>query len=294
MNLEKYLEANKNLIDSSLDEFLPGAQETPAVIHDAMRYSVFAGGKRLRPILVLASAQAVGGDPNKVLPAACALEMVHTYSLIHDDLPSMDNDDYRRGKLTSHKVYGEAMAILAGDALLTLAFEVLVDHTKGIDPLKVNLAVVELARAAGSMGMVGGQVADILSEGKRITGKDLEYIHRHKTAALFGAALRMGAILSHAEQWEIDSLSNYALHLGLAFQIVDDVLDVTGEAHRLGKEPGGDIKNMKATYPSLYSIEESRARVSEEIEQALGSISSLGPEADPLRKIVNYVGTRDY
>jgi len=293
LNIKEYLAIKKELIDEALDKYLPDKQEMPGIIHEAMRYSVFAGGKRLRPILVLASAEAVGGDPQKLLPAACALEMIHTYSLIHDDLPAMDDDDYRRGKLTSHKVFGEAVAILAGDALLTHAFGVLAECADSIDPGKVCRVIAEVSRAAGSLGMVGGQVVDILSEGKQVSKETVDYIHRHKTAALFRAALRMGAILSGAEQSQLNSLTAYAEHLGLAFQIMDDILDVTGDTNKLGKRTGSDAKKKKATFPSLYGLEKARGIALEESRRAVESVKDLGPAADPLREIARYLVLRD-
>ncbi|NLO89659.1 MAG: polyprenyl synthetase family protein [Clostridia bacterium] len=293
MDVKEYLKAKKEIVEKALDLYLPGEDAEPKIIHEAMRYSVFAGGKRIRPILVIASAEAVGGNEETVLPAACALEMIHTYSLIHDDLPAMDNDDYRRGKPTNHKVFGEAMAILAGDALLTHAFGVITRCSGKVDDSSIMMVLRELSEAAGSMGMVGGQVMDILSEGKEINGEELQFIHRHKTGCLFRASIRTGAILSGANHEKLAALTAYAEHLGLAFQIIDDILDVTGNEKKLGKKTGSDIKKQKATYPALYGLEKSRELAKKEIESAVESLKGLGAAADPLRGIALYLGKRD-
>lgn len=293
MNIQEYLQKRKALIDSSLAEYLPSVEEIPGTIHQAMHYSVFAGGKRLRPILVMASAEAVGGDGIKVLPAACALEMIHTYSLIHDDLPAMDDDDFRRGKPTNHKVFGEAMAILAGDALLTHAFGLLSSCSGVFAPEKVNLVISEVAEAAGTLGMVGGQVLDIQSEGCEISGDDLYNIYIRKTAALFVAALRCGAILSNCNERQLEVLTAYGRHLGLAFQITDDILDITGNTAVLGKNVGSDVRKKKATFPQIYGLERSKKIAREESLRAVEIIEELGRDAEPLQYIVRFLASRD-
>ncbi|MBI3030899.1 MAG: polyprenyl synthetase family protein [Candidatus Rokubacteria bacterium] len=250
-----------------------------------MRYSVFAGGKRLRPILVIAGAEAVGGKMERVLPAACALELIHTYSLIHDDLPAMDDDDYRRGRLTNHKVYGEAIAILAGDALLTLAFGLLAEHA--------SLDVVrEVAAAAGTFGMIGGQVVDIQSEGKSVDAETLEYIHRHKTAALIRASLVSGAMLSAASAPALTAIREAGTHLGLAFQIVDDILDVEGSLEELGKTAGSDRRKKKVTYPEQFGLEASRLKAKSLIEDAKAALQPLGDCAEPIRALADFIFQR--
>lgn len=294
MDINHYLAEKKALIDMALDRFLPSEKEKPTTIHRAMRYSVFAGGKRLRPVLVLASAEAVGGDTSLVMPAACAMEMIHTYSLIHDDLPAMDDDDYRRGRLTSHKVFGDAMAILTGDALLTHAFYVLSLCEKTISAHRVNLVVGEIAAAAGTMGMVGGQVADLESQGKEIAPEDLEYIHRNKTGALFTASLRSGAILAGADQQQLEALTAFGQHLGLAFQITDDILDVTGDSSKLGKSTGSDLRKEKATFPGLYGLEQSVKMAKEQSKRAVTIAETLGSRAEPLALLVQYLVSRDH
>ena len=292
MNLTHYLQERKALIDAALDKFLPSQEDIPATIHQAMRYSVFAGGKRLRPILVMAAAEAVGGASANVLPAACALEMIHTYSLIHDDLPAMDDDDFRRGKPTNHKVFGEAMAVLAGDALLTHAFFVLSRLSGSAPADKINLVMEEMAKASGTFGMVGGQVADLQSEGKEVSREELHYIHSHKTAALFIASVRSGGILSNASDRQLEILTAYARHLGLAFQIIDDILDITGDTITLGKTIGSDMRKKKATFPVLYGLEQSRIMAQEESERAVEIVEELGSGAQPLQYIVRYLVSR--
>ncbi len=283
------------LIDETLDKYLPQKHEIPATIHEAMRYSVFAGGKRLRPVLFLASAEAVGSDCESLLPAACALELIHTYSLIHDDLPAMDNDDYRRGKPTSHKVFGEAMAILAGDALLTLAFGLIAEcgSTGNISPRVIVEVTKEIASAAGSKGMIGGQVVDIESENRSIDGSTLEYIHSHKTGALFRASVRCGAIMGGGSAGEINDLTEYAENLGLAFQITDDILDVVGDSEKLGKTVGSDERKKKCTYPAVYGLQESARLAEEAVKKALRALRRFGKEADILRYIANYLLFRE-
>lgn len=289
------LQARANIIDRELDKYLPGPDEQPPVIHQAMRYSIFAGGKRLRPLLVAAAAEAVGGTAEKVIPTACAIEMIHTYSLIHDDLPAMDNDDYRRGRLTSHKVFGEAVAVLAGDALLTGAFELIARNgdIEGIPSRAVTRVIREVAMAAGSQGMIGGQVVDMENENKAADTATLKYIHAHKTAALFRAALRAGAILAGADNRQLAALTNYADQMGLAFQITDDILDVEGNQFITGKPVGSDEKRGKSTYPALYGLEESKKLACEAVNLAVEELHIFGAEADILRDIAKYLLLRD-
>lgn len=293
MDLREYLEAKKTVIDEALDFFLPAQDQKPETIHKAMRYSVFAGGKRLRPILVMASAEAVGGESAGVVPAACALEMIHTYSLIHDDLPAMDDDAYRRGMPTNHKVFGEAIAILAGDALLTHAFKVLTYCSNDFPGERVLQVIAEISAAAGTQGMVGGQVVDIESEGKDISKETLDYLHRNKTAALFTASVRSGALLAGASCFELESLTSFASHLGLAFQITDDILDITGDTAKLGKTVGSDIRKKKATFPALYGLERSKQMAQQESRRAVEIAEALGSRALPLKHIVEYLVARD-
>ncbi len=291
MTLDEYLAARRVLVDAELQRRLPAGEETPATIHSAMRYSVFAGGKRIRPILCIAAAE-VSGTAEGVEAAACALELVHTYSLIHDDLPALDNDDYRRGRLTCHKVYGEAMAILAGDALLTLAFQTLAE-LEAI-PAEGRLRMVEeLSRAAGTVdGMIGGQVADLEAEGRPADEKRLLYIHRSKTAALIRASVRIGALHAAASPAQFDALSCYGEHIGMAFQIVDDILDVVGTSGELGKTAGKDAARKKATFPALYGLEASREHAATHLAEALKAIDSFGESALPLRQIAERIVLR--
>jgi geranylgeranyl diphosphate synthase type II len=287
MNLREY----QQLVDSELDRLVPAETAAPATIHRAMRYSLFAGGKRIRPILCLEAARAVSGSFCAALPAACALEMVHTYSLIHDDLPALDNDDYRRGKLTNHKVFGDAMAILAGDALLTLAFQVLAD----IDTLPVRKVrlIAELAAAAGTLGgMIGGQVADLEGEGQPPEAALLETIHRAKTGALLRASLRLGAIVAGAAESEYDALSCYGEHIGLAFQIVDDILDVEESSAALGKTAGKDIAQQKATYPAVFGLERSHQIARELAAKGIAELETYGERANRLRTIAEFLVLR--
>ena len=289
-DLQAYLAERRALVDAALERALPSEHTPPPTIHRAMRYSVMAGGKRLRPILVIAGAEAVGGTAAMVLPTACALEMIHTYSLIHDDLPAMDDDDYRRGRLTSHKVFGDAVAILAGDALLTLAFRLVADNAGLVrDPRVIREAVAEIADAAGTLGMVGGQVVDIESEGKAIAAETLEYIHRHKTAALIRASLRVGALLAGGDAKAVAVAGEAGGELGLAFQIVDDILDVEGSLEELGKTAGSDARKQKATYPAVHGLEASRRQARMLIERAKERLSLFGARSAPLCALADYV-----
>jgi len=274
-----------------LRRWIPAEDEFPPQVHRTMRYSVFAGGKRLRPILALAAAEAVGGTARDVLPLACALELIHTYSLIHDDLPAMDNDDLRRGKPTSHKVFGEAMAILAGDGLLTEAFHLLTraDLMKNISPLRRLQAICRIARAAGSLGMIGGQAMDIATQGRKIKPPLLEYIHTHKTGALIAASVGAGAIAGGASLRQWKALEGYGERLGWSFQIVDDLLDERGEMKQLGKAVRKDRAKGKATYPGILGIAESQRKAEELVQEALSFLRPFNGRAHPLRAIANFI-----
>jgi len=287
-DLDAYMAERARAVDQALDRFLPTEALPPESLHKAMRYSVFAGGKRLRPVLVAAGAEAVGGHAEAVMPAACAVEMIHTYSLIHDDLPAMDNDDFRRGVPTNHKVFGEAIAILAGDALLTLAFRLLADSA-GVDAQRLREVVAEVADAAGSAGMVGGQVADIECEGKPADAATVDYIHSHKTAALIRASIRSGAILAGATPSELQALRAAGEALGLAFQIMDDILDITATSEELGKTAGKDQAQQKATYPAVHGLEVSRRRARALVADAHAALEPFGPRALPLRALGTFI-----
>jgi geranylgeranyl diphosphate synthase type II len=302
--LERYLEERRVLVDEALERYLPGAGDPPKEIHEAVRYSVFAGGKRLRPILVLAAAEAAGGQVEQALGAAAAIELIHTYSLIHDDLPAMDDDDFRRGRPTCHKVYGEAMAILAGDALLTQAF-ILLSLAPAADqgePLgaaymqttaEARLKVIqEIAQAAGSKGMVGGQVVDILHEDREVDLPTLQYLHTHKTGALIRGCLRVGGILASAGPEQLEALTRYGERIGLAFQIVDDILDLEGSLEALGKPAGSDLRKKKATFPALLGIEESRRWAHRLVSEAKQSLVIFGGRGEALGAIADFVVTR--
>lgn len=295
MDLKLYLKEMQQVVDGALERYLPRADELPAIIHQSMRYSMFAGGKRVRPILVLSSCNAVGGLLEKALPAACALEMIHTYSLIHDDLPAMDNDDFRRGNPTNHKVYGEATAILAGDGLLTEAFILLsgAEASRDLDPAIVRLVLHEIAVAAGSRGMIGGQVVDMESEGKKeIDLATVQYIHTHKTGALIRASVRSGALIGGATCEELDALTRYGEAIGLAFQIADDILDIEGTTEEIGKDAGSDQERGKATYPAVMGLAEAKRRAIELVDVALNSLALFDGKADPLREIAAYIVKR--
>jgi geranylgeranyl diphosphate synthase, type II len=293
MDLKAYIRDKREAVDSFFQSYF-NKQTRPSVLRDAMVYSLFAGGKRIRPILALASYEACGGTASAIVPYASTLELIHTYSLIHDDLPAMDNDDLRRGKPTNHKVYGEAVAILAGDALLTEAFSILSDPTLSSSVSETNLlrALREIALASGLNGMVAGQVQDILSEKFEPDLDTLEFIHGHKTAALIRASVVMGPILCGCGNDLLKSLSEYGSNIGLAFQIIDDILDINGETEELGKPVGSDLKANKMTYPSLYGIEKSRVIAKDLISAALDSLNSFSDRADPLREIATYLLNR--
>jgi geranylgeranyl diphosphate synthase type II len=296
MNLGDYLAQQQELVDAHLDRLTPPETQAPSTIHRAMRYSLFAGGKRIRPILCLEAARASGVEPGDAhFTAACALEFIHTYSLIHDDLPALDNDDYRRGKLTCHKVFGDAMAILAGDSLLTLAFEVLAsDGTMpGVPADRKTRMIAELASAAGTVGgMIAGQVADLEGEGQLPTAPLLESIHRAKTGALLRASLRLGAICAGAADPEYHALSCYGGHIGLAFQIVDDILDVEESSEALGKTAGKDAQQRKITFPAVYGVAESRRMAAMECRRAHETLAPFGPRAERLHELADLIVQR--
>lgn len=294
--LQIYLGHQLALVEEALDRFMPSSTIRPDRLHESMRYSVLGGGKRIRPVLMLAACEAVGGDVRHALPAACAVEMIHAYSLIHDDLPAMDNDDLRRGRPTNHKVYGEATAILAGDGLLTEAF-VLLSRSDVLQGVSADdrLAIINLlATHAGTRGMVGGQMVDMEVEGTSIDLPILEYIHTHKTGALIKAAVEIGGIIGGAAPEQRDALQRYAAAAGLAFQIADDILDVTAVTAELGKRTGSDQQRGKATYPALLGLAESRERARELNEVAITALQIFGQEAQPLRAIARYIIERSY
>ena len=293
VELQSYLVAREQEVDRTLDRFLPKASTRPATIHKAMRYSLFAGGKRLRPILCLAAAEACGGRFKAALSLACAIECIHTYSLIHDDLPSMDNDDFRRGRPTCHKVFGEGIAVLAGDALLTIAFEIAADvDTSPRYDLRDILR--EISVAAGSRKLIAGQVADLEAEGRRINRAQLRYIHENKTAALLTTSVRLGAISANATPRQLSAMSDFGRALGLAFQIIDDILDVTQTTEKLGKSAGKDAAAKKATYPAVLGLEKSRAEAGRLTRQAHAALKPLGKRAETLRALANYLLEREY
>ncbi len=292
-DLDGYLKDRRALVDAALERLLPGEDAPPPTVHRAMRYSVLAGGKRLRPILVIAGAEAVGAPAAAVMPTACALEVIHTYSLIHDDLPAMDDDDYRRGRLTNHKVFGDAVAILAGDALLTLAFKLVAENAALVTDARVVCDVVAaIAEASGTNGMVGGQVVDIESEGKAVTAETLEYIHRNKTAALLRASLWAGVRLGGGDAAALAAINAAGQSLGLAFQIVDDILDVEGSLEALGKSAGSDARKQKATYPALHCLEASRREARRLIDEAKSRLTVFGDRATPIRALADFIVER--
>jgi geranylgeranyl diphosphate synthase type II len=292
MDIDRYLLETKLAVDEYLEGLLPPETEPPPTIHKAMRYSIFAGGKRVRPILVMASGQSLGGSSKTLLYLGACIEMMHTYSLIHDDLPALDNDDLRRGRATCHKVFGDAMAILAGDALLTRCFQLLAD-LPGCNEATRLAVIREIAGATGTVdGMIGGQVVDLESEGVAVNPSLLDYIHKSKTGALLTACTRCGAMASGATPDQLRSLTEYGRHTGLAFQIVDDILDITASSERLGKTAGKDQKVKKATFPALYGIEASREKAATLITAAMESIKNFDSRAEPLRGLANYILSR--
>ncbi|EEF31206.1 geranylgeranyl pyrophosphate synthase 7, chloroplastic [Ricinus communis] len=288
---EEYMATKAKHVNKALDEAIP--LQNPVKIHDAMRYSLLAGGKRVRPVLCIAACELVGGDEATAMPAACAMEMIHTMSLIHDDLPCMDNDDLRRGKPTNHKMFGEETAILAGDALLSFSFEHVARSTKNVSPDRVVRAIAELGSAVGSEGLVAGQIVDIDSEGKDVSVSDLEYIHIHKTAKLLEASVVCGAILGGADDESVERVRKYARCIGLLFQVVDDILDVTKSSEELGKTAGKDLITDKATYPKLMGIDEARKLAAKLVDQANQELAYFdSAKAAPLYHFANYIASR--
>lgn len=293
-DLKVYLRDRKQLVEAALDASLEVVY--PETIYESMRYSLLAGGKRLRPILCLATCELLDGTTAMAMPTACALEMIHTMSLIHDDLPSMDNDDYRRGQLTNHKVYGEDVAILAGDGLLTYAFEHVATQTRNVPPERILKVVAALGRAVGGAGLVGGQVVDLASEGDPdVTLETLNFIHTHKTGALLKVSVTSGAVLAGANDDQEETLAKYADKIGLAFQIVDDVLDITATSEELGKSAGKDVQAQKATYPSFWGIEESRQQAKQLVKEAKAEVSKcFGQKAQPLLALADFIVARTH
>jgi len=292
MDPEKYLTELKCAVDESLDRLLPAENEEPPTMHRAMRYSVFAGGKRVRPILIVAAGETLGGARDTLLHLGAAVEMMHTYSLIHDDLPALDNDDLRRGRPTCHKVFGDAIAILAGDALMTRSYQVLSELPNVPDATRLAI-LKEIAYATGTVeGMIGGQVVDLESEGKPISASVLEYIHRSKTGALLTACTRCAALAAGANAAQLNALTEFGRKIGLAFQVIDDILDLTTSSDKLGKTAGKDQKVKKATYPALYGIEASRCKAQELIHDAVEAVRDLGSRAEPLRELAQFVCSR--
>jgi len=294
VNIKTYLASRQKLIERALDRYLPKANTKPATLHRAMRYSLFAGGKRLRPILCLAAAEACRGNVSNVLPLACALECIHTYSLVHDDLPSMDNDDFRRGRPTCHKVFGDGIAVLAGDALLTIAFEI-VSRTKPAPRYDISVLLREIAVAAGSQRLIAGQVADLEGEGKNVKRDQLQFIHENKTAAILKSSVRLGAMSANADARKLSAITRFGQRLGLAFQIIDDILDVTQTSEILGKSAGKDVAAKKATYPAVIGLEKSRAEARQLTRQAHSALSVFSShDAEPLHALANYLLEREY
>jgi geranylgeranyl diphosphate synthase type II len=292
MDLRSYLNDRASLVDEALELYLPPAGELPGIIHEAMRYSAVDGGKRIRPVLALAASEAVGGSIEAAMPAGCAIELIHAFSLIHDDLPCMDDDDLRRGKPTSHKVYGEAIALLAGDALLSQAFEIIASTPKV--PAERLLEVSRLiARATGTRGMIGGQVLDMQAEGRDVELSDVEAIHTRKTGALLEVSVVVGGILGGGSKEQIEGLSRYGRDIGLAFQVADDILDLTGDAEKIGKPTGSDLRQKKATYPSVIGIEKSRELGEGAIADAIGALAGFGEQAEPLIALAEFIMRRD-
>lgn len=290
-DLQEYFSEKRKQIEAALDRFLPQEDQYPQILFRAMRYSVLDGGKRIRPVLVLAACEAVGGDSEKALPTACAVEFIHSFSLIHDDLPALDNDDFRRGKPTNHKVFGEAMAILAGDALLALAFET-ITKTEGVPANTILDVTRRIAAAAGTGGMVVGQVVDMESEGRKIELETLEFMHSHKTGALIEACIVCGGLLGGATSEQLAALSLYGRKIGLAFQIVDDILDLEGEQEKLGKTVGSDLRKQKSTFPAILGLEKSKEKALQVTQEALKALESFDMRAEPLRAIARFIVER--
>jgi geranylgeranyl diphosphate synthase type II len=291
-DLDEFLSGRTAAVNEALDRFLPSAATRPATIHKAMRYSLFAGGKRMRPALCLAAAAACGGRETEAMPLACAVECIHTYSLIHDDLPAMDNDDYRRGKLTNHKVFGEGIAVLAGDALLTQAFEIAA-QCRSWPRYSHRQVVLELAAAAGSLQLIAGQVADLEAEGKKISAPQLRYIHERKTSALLCCSVRLGGMSANCTPAQLKALTDFGYHVGLAFQVIDDILDVTQTSEKLGKTAGKDTKAQKATYPSIVGLEKSRKIAGQLTQRAFDALKPFKGKAVALEALAAFLLKRD-
>jgi len=294
VNLKAYLVTRQKLIDRALHTYLPKANKKPTTLHQAMRYSLFAGGKRLRPILCVAAAEACRGKIDDAVPLACAIECIHTYSLVHDDLPSMDNDDFRRGRPTCHKVFGEGIAVLAGDALLTIAFEI-VSRAKARSRYDMSTLLREVAVAAGSQKLIAGQVADLEAEGKKVKRRELRFIHENKTAAILQSSVRLGAMSANADARKLAAITQFGQRLGLAFQVIDDILDVTQTSEILGKSAGKDQAAKKATYPAVIGLQESRVearRLTRDAHKALSIFSNR--DAETLHALANYLLEREY
>jgi len=291
-DLQPFLAARTEAVNRALDKFLPSEKTRPATIHQAMRYSLFAGGKRMRPALLLAAAQACGGHEPDALPLACAVECIHTYSLIHDDLPAMDDDDFRRGKPTNHKIFGEGIAVLAGDALLTQAFEIAA-QCKKFARYPHDQIILEIARASGSLQLIAGQVADLEAEGKKIAEPELKFIHERKTSALLCCSVRLGGMSANCTAAQLAALTDFGYHVGLAFQVIDDILDVTQTSEQLGKTAGKDVAEQKATYPAIVGLEKSREIAAQLTDKAFAALKPFKGKAVALEAIAEYLLKRD-
>jgi geranylgeranyl diphosphate synthase, type II len=291
-DLEQFLAASTASVNAALDKFIPSEKTKPATIHKAMRYSLFAGGKRMRPAVCLAAAAACGGSEADAMPLACAVECIHTYSLVHDDLPAMDNDDYRRGKLTNHKVFGDGIAVLAGDALLTQAFEIAA-KAKGWPRYSHQDIILELAHASGSLQLIAGQVADLEGEGKKTSVDQLRYIHERKTSALLCCSVRLGGMSANCTPAQLQALTDFGYNVGLAFQVIDDILDVTQTSEQLGKTAGKDTKAQKATYPSIVGLDKSRKIAEQLTNKAFASLKIFKGKAEALEGIAEFLLKRD-
>lgn len=292
-SLDAFLAAGARAVNRALDQFIPAAGTRPATLHKAMRYSLFAGGKRMRPALCLAAAGACGGSNADAMPLACAVECIHTYSLVHDDLPAMDNDDFRRGKPTNHKVFGEGVAVLAGDALLTQAFEIIA-QARGWPRYSHQQLVLELVKASGSLQLIAGQVADLEAEGKRINASQLRYIHERKTSALLCCSVRLGGMSANCTAGQLEALTSFGYNVGLAFQVIDDILDVTQTSEQLGKTAGKDTKAQKATYPSIVGLEKSRKIAANLTAKAFASLKPFKGRAVALEALAEFLLKRDH
>ncbi len=291
-DLQQFLATRTEAVNRALDKFLPSEKTRPVTIHKAMRYSLFAGGKRMRPALCLAAAQACGGREADTLPLACAVECIHTYSLIHDDLPAMDNDDFRRGKPTNHKVFGDGIAVLAGDALLTQAFEIAA-QAKGWPRYPHRDLILEIAKASGSLQLVAGQVADLEGEGKKISANELRYIHERKTSALLCCSVRLGGMSANCTSAQLKALTDFGYHVGLAFQVIDDILDVTQTSEQLGKTAGKDTRSQKATYPAIVGLEKSRKIAENLTAKAFAALKMFKGRAVALEALAEFLLKRD-